>query len=199
MRIQTAKKTDERIRIMSEIIQGIKVIKMYAWEHSFANLVAEARKAEIDVIQKTCFYKAFNMCFFFVCSKIVMALIFTTFVLQGENLTADKAFLTLALYNVAKLSMAMFFPTAISMSSETLISIQRIQEFLMLDESIKVTNAPKLETEDVKEEAGLVKLSQVTGRWDDKSTKNTLEKVSFEASSGSLTAIIGPVSFLKNR
>lgn len=29
---------------MNEIIHGIKVIKMYAWEYSFANLVADARK-----------------------------------------------------------------------------------------------------------------------------------------------------------
>ena len=58
LRSETAKKTDIRIRIMSEIIQGIKVIKMYAWENSFAKLIAEARKEEISIIQKTCLYKA---------------------------------------------------------------------------------------------------------------------------------------------
>ena len=57
LRSETAKKTDIRIRIMSEIIQGIKVIKMYAWENSFAQLAAKARKEEIGIIQKTCIYK----------------------------------------------------------------------------------------------------------------------------------------------
>ena len=57
LRSETAKKTDIRIRIMSEIIQGIKVIKMYAWENSFANLVEKSRKEEINLIQKTCIYK----------------------------------------------------------------------------------------------------------------------------------------------
>ena len=117
-RSETAKKTDERIRIMSEIIQGIKVIKMYAWEHSFAKLIEEARKAEINVIQKACFYKAFNMSFFFTSARLVMALIFLTYVLMGEILTAEKAFLTLALYNVARLSMSLFFPTGIQLASE---------------------------------------------------------------------------------
>ena len=58
LRSETAKKTDSRIRIMNEIIQGIKVIKMYAWENSFANLVSKVRTEEISIIQKTCIYKA---------------------------------------------------------------------------------------------------------------------------------------------
>ena len=91
---------------------------MYAWEHSFAKLIEEARKAEINVIQKSCFYKAFNMCFFFTSARLVMALIFLTYVLMGEILTAEKAFLTLALYNVARLSMSLFFPTGIQLASE---------------------------------------------------------------------------------
>ena len=44
LRSETALKTDERIRIMSEIINGIKVIKMYAWEYSFAKMIQEARR-----------------------------------------------------------------------------------------------------------------------------------------------------------
>ena len=57
LRNETAKKTDIRIRIMNEIIQGIKVIKMYAWENNFAKLVAKAREEEIKIVQKTCLYK----------------------------------------------------------------------------------------------------------------------------------------------
>ena len=44
LRGKTAKRTDERIGLMNEIINGIKVIKMYAWERSFASLIEKARR-----------------------------------------------------------------------------------------------------------------------------------------------------------
>ena len=44
LRVRTAGKTDKRIRLMNEIVNGMKVIKMYTWEKSFASLVRDARK-----------------------------------------------------------------------------------------------------------------------------------------------------------
>ncbi|OTF79717.1 hypothetical protein BLA29_014445 [Euroglyphus maynei] len=44
VRSNTAKQTDTRLRLMSEITSGIRVIKMYCWEKPFANRVADARK-----------------------------------------------------------------------------------------------------------------------------------------------------------
>ena len=59
LRSEIAKKTDIRIRIMNEIITGIKVIKMYAWENSFAESVVNARKEEIRSIRQSLIFKAF--------------------------------------------------------------------------------------------------------------------------------------------
>jgi ATP-binding cassette subfamily C (CFTR/MRP) protein 4 len=57
-RFRTAMKTDNRIRLMNEIISGIKVIKMYTWEKPFATLVGLARKYDLFLssssVKKTC-------------------------------------------------------------------------------------------------------------------------------------------------
>lgn len=44
VRRQTASLTDNRIRIMSEIVSGMRVIKMYTWETPFAKMVDQWRK-----------------------------------------------------------------------------------------------------------------------------------------------------------
>lgn len=43
-RLKSTRRTDLRVRIMNEIIQGIQIIKMYAWESSFAKVVDKMRK-----------------------------------------------------------------------------------------------------------------------------------------------------------
>ncbi|KPM06856.1 ABC transporter transmembrane domain containing protein [Sarcoptes scabiei] len=44
IRTKTAHLGDRRIQIISEIIKGMRVIKMYAWEKHFSRLVSEARR-----------------------------------------------------------------------------------------------------------------------------------------------------------
>ncbi len=42
-RIKTLNTTDERINLTTEIINGIKVLKMYCWEDAFANIIKKIR------------------------------------------------------------------------------------------------------------------------------------------------------------
>ena len=43
-RLRSAKFTDRRVCIMNEVITGIRVIKMYAWEYAFKDVVNYLRK-----------------------------------------------------------------------------------------------------------------------------------------------------------
>lgn len=43
-RHRIALRTDIRVRLMDEIVNGVQVIKMYAWEKPFTKLISEARR-----------------------------------------------------------------------------------------------------------------------------------------------------------
>ena len=43
-RFKSARVTDQRVRIMNEVISGIRVIKMYAWEYAFKRIVTKLRR-----------------------------------------------------------------------------------------------------------------------------------------------------------
>lgn len=43
-RLKTAIRTDERVRQMNEVIQSMQVIKMYAWEYAFAEIIHNLRR-----------------------------------------------------------------------------------------------------------------------------------------------------------
>ncbi|KAF4522899.1 hypothetical protein B566_EDAN012057 [Ephemera danica] len=63
IRMKTAVRTDERVRLMNEIISGIQVIKMYTWEKPFAKLVSLARRNEIRQIKLSSYIRGVYLSF----------------------------------------------------------------------------------------------------------------------------------------
>ena len=43
-RLKSLRMSDSRIKIMSEVLSSIRVIKMYTWEYPFKNMVDKIRK-----------------------------------------------------------------------------------------------------------------------------------------------------------
>ncbi|TNN61497.1 Multidrug resistance-associated protein 4 [Liparis tanakae] len=130
-RSKTSVLTDSRIRIMSEVVSGIRVIKMYAWEKPFSSLVTDVRREEIGQVLKSSYLRGLNMASFFASSKIIVFVTFTAYVLLGNAITARRVFVTVSLYGTIKLTLALFFPLAIEKLSETLVSIRRIESSLL--------------------------------------------------------------------
>lgn len=51
---------DARIKLMNEILNGIKVLKLYAWETSFRDKVLAIRQKELNVLRKTAYLGALS-------------------------------------------------------------------------------------------------------------------------------------------
>uniref|UniRef100_A0A8C6VHL5 Multidrug resistance-associated protein 4 n=1 Tax=Naja naja TaxID=35670 RepID=A0A8C6VHL5_NAJNA len=134
LRSKTAAFTDARIRTMNEVITGMRIIKMYAWEKSFAELVNNMRRKEISVVLKSSYLRGMNLASFFIASKITVFMTFMTYVLLGNLISASRVFVAVSLYGAVRLTVTLFFPVAIEKVSEALVSIRRIKNFLILDE-----------------------------------------------------------------
>uniref|UniRef100_A0A8D0CMH0 Multidrug resistance-associated protein 4 n=1 Tax=Sander lucioperca TaxID=283035 RepID=A0A8D0CMH0_SANLU len=189
LRAETAVLTDERIRTMNEVISGIRVIKMYGWEKPFAALVDEVRRMEISKIMKSSFLRGLNMASFFVANKIIVFITVCVYVLTGNQLSASRVFMAVSLYGAVRLTITLFFPFAIEKVSESLISIRRIQNFLLLDEvAPQHLGLPVAEKKDC-----MVKIQDLICYWDKMLEAPTLQNVSFTVRPEQLLAVIGPV------
>uniref|UniRef100_A0A4W6DND0 Multidrug resistance-associated protein 4 n=1 Tax=Lates calcarifer TaxID=8187 RepID=A0A4W6DND0_LATCA len=188
-RSKTAVLTDSRIRTMNEVVSGIRIIKMYAWEKPFAALVSEVRRKEISKIMSSSYLRGLNMASFFCASKIIVFITFTLYVLLGNTISASRVFVTVSLYTAVRLTVTLFFPSAIEKLFESRVSIRRIQEFLMLDEITKGSTAlPQEEKKDAS-----VEIQDLFCYWDKSLDAPSLQNISLTLNSNQLLAVIGPV------
>ncbi|XP_031714239.1 multidrug resistance-associated protein 4-like [Anarrhichthys ocellatus] len=189
LRAETAVLTDDRICTMNEVISGIRVIKMYGWEKPFAALVDDVRRMEISKIMKSSYLRGLNMASFFVASKIIVFITVCIYVLTGNQLSASRVFMAVSLYGAVRLTITLFFPFAIEKVSESLISIRRIQNLLLLDEvAPQHLGLPKAEKKDC-----IVRIQDLICYWDVMQEAPTLQNVSFTVRPEQLLAVIGPV------
>ncbi|XP_005355719.1 multidrug resistance-associated protein 4 [Microtus ochrogaster] len=187
LRSKTAAFTDARIRTMNEVITGMRIIKMYAWETSFADLITKLRKKEISKILGSSYLRGMNMASFFIANKIILFVTFTTYVLLGHEIKASHVFVTMSLYGAVRLTVTLFFPAAIEKVSESVISIRRIKNFLLLDE------LPQRKAQEPWDGKAIVHVQDFTAFWDKALDTPTLQGLSFTARPGELLAVIGPV------
>lgn len=92
LRKRIAERTDKRIGIMNEIVQGIQVIKMYAWEIPFQKLVAIARRSEVKQIRYASFIKGFTLSSQVMVARSTLFISIATCILTGHSITADIVF-----------------------------------------------------------------------------------------------------------
>lgn len=83
---------------MFSILNGIQIVKMYAWEYSFAKLVKSIRKTEIKAVGDSFNIKA-ALLSFPITTQIAIFLSLITYVYMGNSITAQKAFVTIAYFN----------------------------------------------------------------------------------------------------
>nr|CAB3219628.1 multidrug resistance-associated protein 1-like [Phallusia mammillata] len=122
---------DARMKFMSEVLSGIKVLKMYAWELSFQDKITEVRNKELKQLRRFAYLNAATT-FTFVCVPVMVSLVtFAVYVLSDKHniLDARKIFVSLSLFDILRGPLSTL-PSVISSVVQAGVSLRRIDHFL---------------------------------------------------------------------
>ncbi|XP_035178458.1 multidrug resistance-associated protein 7 isoform X1 [Oxyura jamaicensis] len=122
---------DARVKLMTEFLSGIRVIKFYAWEKHFSTRINACRAKELQKLRAIKYLDAVCVYLWAALPVVVSIVIFITYVLLGHQLTATKVFTALALVGMLILPLNSF-PWVLNGTLEAKVSLDRIQRFLEL-------------------------------------------------------------------
>ncbi|PNF15053.1 Multidrug resistance-associated protein 9 [Cryptotermes secundus] len=194
LRLNIATRTDERVRLMSEIISGIKVIKMYAWERPFEKMVQLARRHEIKVVTSASYLRGLYLSTMVFSERTSLFITLLSYSLMGHHISADKVFAMAQFYNILQLAMAIYYPQAVQFAAETKVSIKRLEDFLLLEEMQSVYHGNNKATINHEQDQKLgVTITNGSAKWTSNSIVDTLTHINLWVKPGKLCAVIGPV------
>ncbi|XP_063007881.1 ATP-binding cassette sub-family C member 10 isoform X2 [Melospiza melodia melodia] len=125
------KHKDTRVKLMTEFLCGIRVIKFYAWEQHFSARIKSCRAKELQKLRAISYLDALCVYLWAALPVVISIAIFVTYVLLGNQLTATKVFTALALVGMLILPLNSF-PWVLNGILEAKVSLDRIQQFFEL-------------------------------------------------------------------
>ncbi|XP_069757764.1 ATP-binding cassette sub-family C member 12 isoform X2 [Narcine bancroftii] len=124
--------TDIRVRLMSQVLTHIKLIKMYAWEKSFAHSISDVRKNEKRILEKAGYVQSINSSLTPTVPTLATILTFVVHTLLGCELTAAVAFTVIAIFNAMKFTL-FTLPFTVKGFAEARIALRRLKKILVME------------------------------------------------------------------
>lgn len=188
------KNKDERTRVISEILNNIKSLKLYAWEQPYKKKLEYVRneKELKNLTRIGCFNALTNFQFnavpFLVSCSTFAAFVYT----EDRPLTTDLVFPALTLFNLLSFPLAAV-PIVLTSFIEASVSLNRLFSFLT-NEELQKDAVQHLPTVKQKGDIAINVGDNATFLWKRKPEyKVALKNINFQAKKGELSCIVGRV------
>ncbi|KAK0397409.1 hypothetical protein QR680_002116 [Steinernema hermaphroditum] len=188
--VEQMKYKDERLKMMSEVLNGMKVLKFYAWEQSMQKMILNIRKKEIAVLKKLAFLNALTSLTWTCAPFLVAVLTFGVYVTidpQNNVLTPQITFVALSLFNILRFPLAIL-AMIISQAIQCSVSNKRLKSFLD-EEEMDINAVERSHTS-----GDIITVKDGSFMWDlSRDTPFALADINISIPSGSLVAVVGSV------
>ncbi|KAM4521267.1 multidrug resistance-associated protein 1-like, partial [Odontesthes bonariensis] len=181
--------TDSRIKLMNEILGGVKILKFYSWEEAFLRRVNVLRDGELKALRTSQILHSVSLASFNSSSFLISLSVFTVYVLiDSQNvLDAQKIFVSVALINILKTPLSQL-PFAMSTTMQAAVSLRRLGSFLGQEE-LNTDHVERLphdaDGDSLVVEGGFFSWSS--------SALPCLQRINLKVRTGSLVAVVGNV------
>ena len=129
--------TDVRIHSTNEVLQNIRIIKYFAWEQRFSQIIGEKRAIELRALRNKYILWTFAATVWFgvpLCITFFSFLLYT--VVEKRPLIPSVAFTALSLFGILRYPLDQL-ADMIARVQESKVSVDRVEEFLNEDETEK--------------------------------------------------------------
>nr|XP_037855562.1 ATP-binding cassette sub-family C member 8 isoform X13 [Chlorocebus sabaeus] len=136
--------SNERLKQTNEMLRGIKLLKLYAWENIFRTRVETTRRKEMTSLRAFAIYTSISI---FMNTAIPIAAVLITFVghvsfFKEADFSPSVAFASLSLFHI--LVTPLFLLSSVVRSTvKALVSVQKLSEFLSSAEIREEQCAPR--------------------------------------------------------
>ncbi|KAK8135951.1 ABC transporter [Apiospora sp. TS-2023a] len=134
-KIMTA--TDKRIHTTNEVLQNIRIIKYFAWEQRFGDIVDEKRRAELKALRNRYMIWALAVAIW---NTVPVLITFCSFLVytkvEKKPLYPSVAFTAMSLFMLLRVPLDQL-GDMIAHVQEAQVSIDRVEEFLLEEETEK--------------------------------------------------------------
>jgi len=152
--------TDQRVKLTDEILDTIRLLKMYTWEMAFKGRIEEIREKEIRLLQRLAYREGGQRVLAFSAISGSSFIIFLTYTLTGGTLTVALVFSTIFIMQVVAMY-GVFIPAmGIAFLIEAKLTFRRIEQIL---------NLPEIKTQKHKRPANsenAIEFRNFSGYWD---------------------------------
>ncbi|CAG9862959.1 unnamed protein product [Phyllotreta striolata] len=142
LRLKMAKRTDERLQRMQEVLSTIKTIKMYTWEKILTDKIGESRFKEMKTMLKTSYTKTAVIISSNLEAKFAFYAIIMIYLALHNDMSAEDIFYVMKIFNNLKHSIASVFSRGFSRLGELSASLKRINHIMDLEELPEYVEKP---------------------------------------------------------
>lgn len=181
---------DRRTRLMSEILNNMRSIKLYVWESAFARKMYEIRNnLELVLLQRTGYMISATTTLWSFIPFLVAFAAFSLFAYTSSvPLTPALVFPAISLFQLLQFPLAVL-PMVINQAVQAYVSLGRLHEFL---------TSPELQTDaivrkPVSEDSPAIIIENADFAWSPSSFELTLSQISMSVPRASLVAVVGRV------